>query len=51
MTVTSSLLPDDENYLLGKFHDLIEMHFCQKRVVVFSKDERFNSHKNIFHLV
>ena len=51
VTVTSSLLPDNENSLLDKFHDLIEMHFCQKRVVVLSKDERFNSHKNIFYLV
>ena len=23
----NSLLPDDENSLLGKFHDLMEMHY------------------------
>ena len=41
-------MPDDENSLLCKFHDFIEMDFYQKRLVVFSKDERFNSKINIF---
>ena len=46
--MTSSLLPDDENSLLGKFHDLIENAFLSKGGGCISKDERLNSKINIF---
>jgi len=46
--MTSSILPDDENSLLGQFHDLIEMHFIKRGWLYFLKMKDLTAKKTSF---